>query len=98
MPGSQYWAFACLYAIYDPVERRCTLARVGHLPAALTRPDGTVQFLELPAGPPLGLGGLPFEAAELELPEGTKLALYTDGLVENRDRDIDDSLAPWAAP
>jgi anti-sigma regulatory factor (Ser/Thr protein kinase) len=41
------------------------------------------------AGPPLGVGGLPFEATELELPEGSVVALYTDGLVENRDRDVD---------
>ena len=45
-----------------------------------------------PRGPPLGLGGLPFETAELELPEGSRLVLYTDGLVEDRDRDIDDGL------
>jgi anti-sigma regulatory factor (Ser/Thr protein kinase) len=51
-----------------------------------------VEFLDLPAGPPLGLGGLPFEAMELELPEGSLLALYTDGLVESADRDIDEGL------
>ncbi|MER5910813.1 SpoIIE family protein phosphatase [Streptomyces sp. NPDC001982] len=79
----------CLYAIYDPVSRRCTLARAGHPPAALVRPDGTVSFPDVPVGPPLGLGGLPFETAELELPEGSQLVLYTDGLVEDRVRDID---------
>ncbi|GGI96223.1 SpoIIE family protein phosphatase/ATP-binding protein [Streptomyces brasiliensis] len=79
----------CLYAIYDPVSRRCTLARAGHPPPALARPDGTVDFLDVPAGPPLGLGGLPFETADLELPEGGRLVLYTDGLVEDRERDID---------
>jgi GAF domain-containing protein/anti-sigma regulatory factor (Ser/Thr protein kinase) len=78
----------CLYAVYDPIEGRCTMARAGHPLPALVRPDGTVEFLELPAGPPLGLGGLPFEAAELELPEGSKLVLYTDGLIWNRERDI----------
>lgn len=41
------------------------------------------------AGPPLGVGGLPFEATELDVPEGSVVALYTDGLVEGRDRDID---------
>ncbi|MDX3226736.1 SpoIIE family protein phosphatase [Streptomyces sp. ME19-01-6] len=79
----------CLYAVYDPVSRRCTLARAGHPPPALVTPDGTVRFLELPAGPPLGLGGLPFEATEIELPEGSVLALYTDGLIETADRDIE---------
>ncbi|AYN38009.1 GAF domain-containing protein [Streptomyces dangxiongensis] len=82
----------CLYAIYDPVSRRCSMARAGHPPPALARPDGSVEFLDLPAGPPLGLGGLPFETAELELPEDSRLVLYTDGLVEDRERDIDEGL------
>ncbi|MET9085608.1 SpoIIE family protein phosphatase [Streptomyces sp. NPDC004237] len=82
----------CLYAIYDPVSRRCTLARAGHPPPALLRPDGSVEFPDVPAGPPLGVGGLPFETAELELPEGSRLVLYTDGLVEDRQRDIDEGL------
>ncbi|GAA3910036.1 hypothetical protein GCM10023084_72690 [Streptomyces lacrimifluminis] len=45
--------------------------------------------MDLPAGPPLGLGGLPFGCADIELPEDAMLALYTDGLVENRQTDID---------
>ncbi len=79
----------CLYAIYDPVSRCCELARAGHLPPALVQPDGTAEYLELPAGPPLGLGGLPFETVQQRLPEGSQLVLYTDGLVEDRNRDID---------
>ncbi|MFF7899910.1 SpoIIE family protein phosphatase [Streptomyces sp. NPDC088817] len=79
----------CLYAIYDPVTRRCAMARAGHLAPALISPDGDVTFPDLPHGPPLGLGGMPFRTAELELPEGTQLALYTDGLVEDRRRDLD---------
>ncbi|MEU6670758.1 SpoIIE family protein phosphatase [Streptomyces sp. NPDC046727] len=82
----------CLYAVYDPVSRRCTAARAGHPPPAVVTPDGTVRFLDVPAGPPLGLGGLPFEAVETELPEGSLLALYTDGLFEARDHDIDEAL------
>ncbi|WP_330269422.1 SpoIIE family protein phosphatase [Streptomyces griseorubiginosus] len=79
----------CLYAIYDPTTQRCTMARAGHPPPALVRPDGTVWFPDLPAGPPLGFGGLPFEAAELDLPENSRLVLYTDGLIEDRHRDVD---------
>ncbi|MGW2516919.1 SpoIIE family protein phosphatase [Streptomyces sp. NPDC001617] len=82
----------CLYAIYDPVARTCTVARAGHPPPALIKPDGSVTFPDVPAGPPLGLGGLPFETAELHLEEGSRLVLYTDGLVEDRDRDIDEGL------
>jgi anti-sigma regulatory factor (Ser/Thr protein kinase) len=76
----------CLYAVYDPVSRRCTLARAGHPAPVLLRPGGEPEMLDLPAGPPLGLGGLPFESTELELPEGTVLALYTDGLLWSRER------------
>ncbi|MEU6198447.1 SpoIIE family protein phosphatase [Streptomyces sp. NPDC047061] len=79
----------CLYAVYDPVTRRCTMARAGHPPPALVTPGGDVRFLDLPAGPPLGLGGLPFESAEVDLAEGSVLALYTDGLVETADHDIE---------
>ncbi|MFJ8019457.1 SpoIIE family protein phosphatase [Streptomyces sp. NPDC096311] len=83
----------CLYAVYDPVSRRCVLARAGHLAPVLVAPDGTADFVDLPHGPPLGLGGLPFESREIEVPEGSLLALYTDGLVESRERDIDEGLA-----
>ncbi|MEV7249531.1 SpoIIE family protein phosphatase [Streptomyces cyaneofuscatus] len=82
----------CLYAVYDPVSRRCVMARAGHLPPAVVHPDGRVTFPDLPAGPPLGLGGLPFESMEIELPVGSLLALFTDGLVEARDHDIDQGL------
>ncbi|MGI5479116.1 SpoIIE family protein phosphatase [Streptomyces lavendofoliae] len=80
----------CLYAVYDPVSRGCSLARAGHPPPALLTPDGRVGLLDLPAGPPLGLGGLPYESAELELAEGSVLALYTDGLVQAGDRGTDE--------
>ncbi|MEU0004510.1 SpoIIE family protein phosphatase [Streptomyces sp. NPDC006314] len=79
----------CLYAIYDPVTRRCVMARAGHLAPALVSPDGGVDFPDVPAGPPLGLGGMPFQTAELELAEGSQLVLYTDGLIEDRTRDLD---------
>ncbi|MFF8896698.1 SpoIIE family protein phosphatase [Streptomyces lydicus] len=82
----------CLYAVYDPVSRRCTMARAGHLPPAVVDPEGGLSFPELPAGPPLGLGGLPFESLEIELPVGSLIALFTDGLVETRDRDVERGL------
>ncbi|NGO49328.1 SpoIIE family protein phosphatase [Streptomyces ureilyticus] len=83
----------CLYAVYDPVSRSCTLASAGHVLPAVVTPDGTVGFPDLPVGPPLGLGGLPFEISEFELAEGSVLALFTDGLIEARDRDVDTGLA-----
>ncbi|MFD8704125.1 SpoIIE family protein phosphatase [Kitasatospora sp. NPDC059648] len=83
----------CLYAIYDPVSGQCTMARAGHPPPSLVRVDGSVEFVDLPAGPPLGVGGLPFEATELRLEPGAVLVLYTDGLVTSRDRDLENGLA-----
>ncbi|MFI8202808.1 SpoIIE family protein phosphatase [Streptomyces sp. NPDC085937] len=78
----------CLYAVYDPVSRRCTLSRAGHPAPVLIPPGGPPRHLELPSGPPLGLGGLPFESAEFELPDDSVLAFYTDGLVSSRERDL----------
>ncbi|MGW1669730.1 SpoIIE family protein phosphatase [Streptomyces sp. NPDC002324] len=87
----------CLYAVYDPVDRSCTIASAGHVPPVVVRPDGGVEVVEVVAGPMLGVGGLPFEATELALPEGSVLALYTDGLVEARDRDVDTGTAALCA-
>ena len=76
---------SCLYAIYDPVDGRATLAGRAIPAPALVLPDGTVTFPDVPVAPPLGLGGsLPVETAEIPLPEGSRLVLYTDGLVEGR--------------
>ncbi|WP_369166873.1 SpoIIE family protein phosphatase [Streptomyces sp. R28] len=83
----------CLYAIYDPVSRHCALARAGHPPPTVLGPDGRVRPVDIPAGPPLGLGGLPFETAEVELDEGSLIALYSDGLLLAGRRDIDQGLA-----
>lgn len=44
----------CLYAVYDPISRRCTMARAGHPVPAMVTPDGKVSFLDLPIGPPWG--------------------------------------------
>ncbi|KOU67990.1 PAS/PAC sensor protein [Streptomyces sp. MMG1533] len=88
MPSAGEIGATCLYAVYDPVSRVCTLASAGHPPPAVLYPDGTVSVVRLSPGPLLGVGGLPFEATELELPEGSLLAFYTDGLIESRDHDI----------
>jgi serine phosphatase RsbU (regulator of sigma subunit)/anti-sigma regulatory factor (Ser/Thr protein kinase) len=92
--GAGITGATCLYAIYDPVAGVCSLARSGHPEPAVVHPDGTVEQLRVPVSPPLGLGGgLPFEKADFTLPEGSRLVLYTDGLIEDRSRDIDTGLA-----
>ncbi|UFR06209.1 SpoIIE family protein phosphatase [Streptomyces sp. Go40/10] len=73
----------CLYAVYDPVSCRCTAATAGHPPPALLTPDGEARLIGLPTGPPLGLGGLhPYESATVDLPAGSLLTMYTDGLLK----------------
>ncbi|MER5699738.1 SpoIIE family protein phosphatase [Streptomyces mirabilis] len=89
MGGTGVAGATCLYAVYDPVSGRCSIARAGHPAPLVVRPDGTSGFMDLPAGPLLGLGGMPFETVEVDLPEGGLIAFYTDGLIESRDRAID---------
>ncbi|MEU8620504.1 SpoIIE family protein phosphatase [Streptomyces sp. NPDC048623] len=83
----------CLYAVYDPVSGRCTAASAGHPAPAVVRPGGSAELLRMPVGLPLGFGGLPFEAVDVELPEGSLLALFTDGLLGNRTDDVDHALS-----
>ncbi|WAX81321.1 SpoIIE family protein phosphatase [Streptomyces sp. KMM 9044] len=71
----------CLYIVYDPIDGRCAMAAAGHPAPVLVAPDGSVDFVELPAGPALGVGGPPFEAVELTLTEGSTVVLHTDGLL-----------------
>jgi PAS domain-containing protein len=79
----------CVCATVDPARGTCTIARAGHLPPIVALPDGSCDVIELPSGLPLGLGAMEFHATELTLPPGAVLALYTDGLVENRARTFD---------
>jgi len=91
--GQPITGATCLYVVYDSVSGTVTAATAGHPPPAVVHPDGTVAFLRPPVSPPLGLGaGLPVETETLTLPEGSRLVLYTDGLVEDRHRDMDSSL------
>jgi PAS domain S-box-containing protein len=78
----------CLYAVYDPASRRCRLTSAGHLPPALRRPDGAVEFLDVPSGVMLGASPGRYPTADVDLPAGSVLALYTDGLIELPGQDI----------
>ncbi|MFF8931522.1 SpoIIE family protein phosphatase [Streptomyces longwoodensis] len=78
----------CLYAVYDPVSHRITIANAGHPPPVLLHLGGRAEVLQVPPGAPIGVGGVDFEAVELEASPGSTLLLYTDGLVESRLRDL----------
>ncbi|SEK80184.1 ATP-binding SpoIIE family protein phosphatase [Streptacidiphilus jiangxiensis] len=82
----------CLYAVFDPSEQSVTYASAGHLPLMVRSADGSVTRPEEPGGPPLGTGGWMHASGTLPFPPGATGVLYTDGLVERRDRDIDRGL------
>ncbi|MEU7550782.1 SpoIIE family protein phosphatase [Streptomyces sp. NPDC044571] len=83
----------CVYAVHDPATGGCVVARAGHPPPAVVTAAGEVSFLDGPPGTPLGTGGRDFRTEEVALPPGSLLVLYTDGLIEARDRDLDQGLA-----
>ncbi|OIJ94198.1 hypothetical protein BIV25_23255 [Streptomyces sp. MUSC 14] len=78
---------SCLYAVYDPVSGTCRVARAGEPVglAVVPPPTGVVDCPELPLGPPLGIGGLPYQSTELDLEPGSLLALFTEGLLQAAD-------------
>lgn len=103
---AEVYLATCVYAVYDPVSRRCTIANAGHLPPVLVERDDAGRevlspadhpalLLEVPKGVPLGVGGEPFEQIDMELPDGALLALYTDGLVESRHQSLDAGLTAF---
>jgi PAS domain S-box-containing protein len=68
--------------VLDPSNRTMVYASAGHLPALVRAPDGTISELNAP-GLPLGYRGMAVsESRTTILPEGSRLLLYTDGLVE----------------
>ncbi len=79
-----------LYARLDLTTQRLTYCNAGHLPPALRLPDGQVHFLRDAQSVLVGaLPGADRGEATVDLPTGSVLVLYTDGLVEDRDRDLD---------
>jgi anti-sigma regulatory factor (Ser/Thr protein kinase) len=69
------------------------MASAGHPPPLVATPDGRVELLEKVRGLPLGTGmQARYRQETVELPAGSIVLLYTDGLVERRGRSIDDGL------
>ncbi|MFB7356015.1 SpoIIE family protein phosphatase [Streptomyces gardneri] len=79
----------CLYVRYEPETGRARIANAGHPPPLVREPNGTVRIIDNVPGVPLGVGGFPFGTLQIELQAGDILALYTDGLIESRGKDID---------
>ncbi|WP_052441196.1 SpoIIE family protein phosphatase [Streptacidiphilus anmyonensis] len=79
--GEQAVGATCVYAVYDPISRRCTLASAGHPAPVIAWPDREAYVPDLPVGPPLGSGRPPYRTTEVELPEGSIIALFTRNLI-----------------
>lgn len=88
---------SCLYLVYDPISRRCDFASAGHTPPIFVQPDGEVAVQRNTSNPPLGFGDVPFDVTSLDLPKGSLIALYTDGLLALRHREADEGVRELAA-
>lgn len=83
----------CAYAIHDPNEGKLVYASAGHLPILVRDESGVVLRADEPTGPPLGTGGWMHASGSIPLGPGSTAVLYTDGLVERRDEDLDEGIA-----
>ncbi|MFF6953015.1 PP2C family protein-serine/threonine phosphatase [Streptomyces iakyrus] len=82
----------CLIARIDPAREQVALASAGHLPPAVVDTRGRTSLLAVPVGPPLGTGLGGYQSHTHRLDPSQTLVLFTDGLVERRGEDIDQSL------
>ena len=78
--------------IYDPSSRQLTFALAGHLPPLVAPADGLPAYVGAAPGPPLGAGVSDYERHVVDVPPGATVVFYTDGLIEDRGRTIDDGL------
>ncbi|MFE4967044.1 SpoIIE family protein phosphatase [Streptomyces sp. NPDC056660] len=89
----------CCIALYDPVSHSMALSSAGHLPPVLVSPDGRASPLAIHPHPGLGAEFAlrePFDVHTFDVPPGSLLALYTDGLVEDPTVAIDDGIGRLA--
>jgi hypothetical protein len=98
-------AYASLHP--EPAGASLTYARAGHPPPLVLQPDGTVELLDHPDSPLLGLAPHTYKATQVQLPDNARLLFYTDGLLEDpvarRENPLGDLLAtvrdhPWLDP
>ena len=87
----------CCYLVIDATAGELTACSAGHLPILAAGPDGTAGPLPIPVSVPLGVGGIPHAEAAFAVPPGATLVLYTDGLIETRDSDLETRIGALAA-
>jgi serine phosphatase RsbU (regulator of sigma subunit) len=80
-----------LYALADPGRDEVVLACAGHPPPLLMSPSGTPEFIEAARGTLLGAGPAERTTTTVGLKPGQTLLMFTDGLIERRDEDLEES-------
>jgi len=78
-----------IYAVLDPATRTLRFASAGHPPPLLIDPTGA-RFLQTESGMPLGLTFGQYSDTEIQLGEGARLLLYSDGITEAAGSDSDE--------
>ncbi|WND39549.1 SpoIIE family protein phosphatase [Streptomyces sp. BB1-1-1] len=88
---------SCVYVHLDLATHRVCLSSAGHPPPLVRHADGRIELLQVPPGLLLGIEpDAQYSVLECDLPPGSVLALYTDGLVEAPGVDLDDATAALA--
>jgi GAF domain-containing protein/anti-sigma regulatory factor (Ser/Thr protein kinase) len=81
------------FGVLDPINCTLTIASAGHLPPLVTGPHIRPYYIDVEPAPPLGVGLAKCPELTVALPENATLLLFTDGLVEDRNRPVDKGLA-----
>ncbi len=81
-----------LVCAYDPASRRLTLATAGHPPPLVAPLTGEPYYVALEPGPPVGVATADYEERTVDLPRGSTVVMFSDGLIERRDESLTASL------
>ena len=85
------------YLLFDPAADTVDVLIAGHLPPFVVTADGEQRILCTGGSPPFGVGAVTRTSQRVPCRVGDLVLLYTDGLAERRDEDIDVSLARLGA-
>jgi sigma-B regulation protein RsbU (phosphoserine phosphatase) len=83
LPASRF--ITMIYAVLDPARRTVRFANAGHHPPVLVDGDGA-RVIKAKAELPLGVRKGSYSDQTLEMTSGSRLFLYSDGVVEARNR------------
>jgi PAS domain S-box-containing protein len=96
IPAAECTSVFC--AVIDPAAATVSYSSAGHPPPILVAPGGGRRLLDQAQSLPLAVlpGAVPRREASVALPAGATLLLYTDGLVERRNRHLDEGISAAA--